>query len=122
MYQKLIIIGNCGSDAELRYLPDGTPVCTFSLADSRVVKKGVDETTWFRVTRFGKQAEVLAQYLLKGASVCVEGRLKPDDKGNPRVYQRKDGTWGSSFDVTADNIQFVGNKKSEQLTDEEVPF
>jgi len=38
------------------------------------------------------------------------------------VYQRKDGTWGSSFDVTADNIQFVGNKKSEQLTDEEIPF
>lgn len=60
MYQRIIIIGNIGSDAELRYLPDGTPVCTFSLADSRVVTKGKDETTWFRVTRFGKQAEALA--------------------------------------------------------------
>lgn len=122
MYQKLIIVGNLGSDAELRYLPDGTPVCTFSLASSRVVAKGKDETVWFRVTRFGKQAEVLSQYLLKGAAVCVEGRLKPDDKGNPRVYQRKDQSWAASFDVTAENIEFVGNKKSEQLTDEEVPF
>ena len=122
MYQRIIIIGNIGSDADLRYMPDGTPVCTFSLADSRVVKKGVDETTWFRVTRFGKQAEVLAQYLLKGASVLVEGRLKPGDGGNPRVYQRKDGTWGSSFDVTADNIQFVGNKKGEVAPDIDVAF
>ena len=122
MYQKLIIIGNIGSDAELRYLPDGTPVCTFSLADSRVVKKGVDETTWFRVTRFGKQAEVLAQYLLKGASVLVEGRLKPGDGGNPRVYQRKDGTWGASFDVTASDVEFVGNKKGEVAPDIDVAF
>ena len=122
MYQKLILIGNIGSDAELRYLPDSTPVCTFSLADSRVISKGKDETTWFRVTRFGKQAEVLAQYLLKGASVLVEGRLKPGDGGNPRVYQRKDGTWSASFDVTAENIQFVGNKKGEVAPDIDVAF
>ena len=122
MYSKLIIIGNIGSDADLRYLPDGTPVCTFSLADSRVVKKGVDETTWFRVTRFGKQAEVLAQYLLKGASVLVEGRLKPGDGGNPRVYQRKDGTWSASFDVTASDVEFVGNKKGEVAPDIDVAF
>ena len=122
MYQKLILIGNIGSDAELRYLPDGTPVCTFSLADSRVVKKGVDETAWFRVTRFGKQAEVLAQYLLKGASVLVEGRLKPGDGGNPRVYQRKDGTWSASFDVTASDVEFVGNKKGEVAPDIDVAF
>ena len=122
MYQPLIINGNLGSDAELRFATDGTPVCTFSLASGRVISKGKDETTWYRVTLFGKRAEVLANYLLKGVSVIVQGRLKPDENGNPRVYQRKDGTWSASFDVTADNIQFVGNKKSEQLTDEEVPF
>ena len=120
MYQKLIIIGNIGSDAELRYLPDGTPVCTFSLADSRVVKKGVDETTWFRVTRFGKQAEVLAQYLLKGASVLVEGRLKPGDGGNPRVYQRKDGTWAASFEVVASSVKFLSGK--DEPADQEIVF
>jgi len=74
------------------------------------------------VTRFGKQAEVLAQYLLKGASVLVEGRLKPGDGGNPRVYQRKDGTWSASFDVTASDVEFVGNKKGEVAPDIDVAF
>ena len=122
MYAKLIIIGNLGSDAELRYTPDGTAVCTFSLASSRVIKQGKDETTWYKVTRFGKQAEVMSQYLLKGTSVLVEGRLKPDEKGNPRVYQRKDQSWAASFEVTAENIEFVGNNKSEQSAPDEVPF
>ena len=122
MYQKLIIHGNLGSDAELKYLTDGTAVCTFSLASSRIITKGKDETTWYRVTRFGKQAEVLSQYLLKGTSVIVEGRLKPDENGNPRVFQRKDQSWAASYEVTASDIEFAGNKKSEQLPADEVPF
>ena len=120
-YQPLIINGNLGSDAELRFTPDGTPVCTFSLASGRVISKGKDEITWYRVTLFGKRAEVLANYLLKGVSVIVQGRLKPDENGNPRVYQRKDGTWSASFDVTATEIEFAGNKKGEVAPDE-VPF
>lgn len=121
MYAKIIIIGNLGRDPELRFLPDGTPVTTFSVATSR--KFGdTGETTWFRVNVWGKQAESCNQYLRKGSKVLVEGRLKSNSDGNPNVYQRKDGTWASSYEVTADNIQFVGNKKSEQLTDEDVPF
>lgn len=121
MYSKLIIIGNLGRDPELRFTPGGDPVTTFSVATSRKFDEK-DETTWFRVSVWGKQAESCNQYLHKGSKVLVEGRLRPDESGNPTVFQRKDGTWGSSFDVTADNIQFVGNKKSEQLTDEDVPF
>jgi len=122
MYQKLILIGNIGTDAELRYTPEGLPVSTFTLATSKILSKTKDETCWFRVTLFGKRAEVLNNYLLKGASVLVEGRLKPGDGGNPRVYQRKDGTWGSSFDVTASDVEFVGNKKGEVAPDIDVAF
>ena len=122
MYQKLILIGNIGSDAELRYTPEGLPVSTFTLATSKILSKTKDETCWFRVTLFGKRAEVLNNYLLKGASVMVEGRLKPGEGGNPRVYQRKDGTWSASFDVTASDVEFVGNKKGEVAPDIDVAF
>ena len=122
MYQKLILIGNIGTDAELRYTPEGLPVSTFTLATSKILSKTKDETCWFRVTLFGKRAEVLNNYLLKGASVMVEGRLKPGEGGNPRVYQRKDGTWSASFDVTASDVEFVGNKKGEVAPDIDVAF
>ncbi len=123
MYQKLIIIGNLGSNPEMRFTPNGDPVTSFSVATSRRYGDK-DETTWFRVTRFGKQAEVLAQYLLKGTLVLVEGRLKPDkNTGSPKVFQKKDGSWGSSYEVTADTVRFLSSRgESEQLTDEEVPF
>jgi len=114
MYQKLILIGNIGSDAELRYLPDGTPVCTFSLADSRVVKKGVDETTW----TWNKLAETCNQHLHKGSKVLVEGRLKADAQGNPRTYERKDGSgWSASFEVAASSVKFLSGK--DEPADEE---
>ena len=122
MYRKLILIGNIGTDAELRYTPEGLPVSTFTLATSKILSKTKDETCWFRVTLFGKRAEVLNNYLLKGASVMVEGRLKPGEGGNPRVYQRKDGTWSASFDVTASDVEFVGNKKGEVAPDIDVAF
>ena len=77
MYQKLIIIGNLGRDPEMRYTPDGNPVTSFTVATSRKYKD-TDETTWFRISVWGKQAENCNQYLRKGSRVFVEGRLIPD--------------------------------------------
>jgi single-strand DNA-binding protein len=90
MYQKIIIVGNLGGDPEIRYQPDGTAVTSFSLATNRRWKDGngqdVDETTWFRVSIWGKRAEAANQYLQKGSKVLVEGRLKPDAAtGAPRI-------------------------------------
>jgi single-strand DNA-binding protein len=116
MYQKLIIVGNLGNDPEMRYMPDGTAVTSFSLAtnrrwNDRNTGQPVDETTWFRVSVWGKRAEVANQYLTKGSKVLVEGRLKPDPQtGAPRLWTRQDGTVGSSFEVTADNFSFVGSR------------
>ena len=123
MYTKLLIIGNLGRDPELRFLPDGTPVTTFSVATSRKAGEK-DETTWFRVTVWNKQAESCNQYLHKGSKVFVEGRLRPDESGNPTVFQRKDGSWGASYEVTAETVRFLTPKGEENgaAVDEEYPF
>ena len=123
MYQKIIIIGNLGREPEMRYTPAGEPVTAFSVATSRKYGEK-DETTWFRVSVWGKQAESCNQYLHKGSKVLVEGRLRPDESGSPKVFQRKDGTWGASYEVTAETVRFLTPKGEENgaAVDEEYPF
>ena len=118
MYAKIIIIGNLGSNPEQRFTPSGDPVTQFSVATSRKYGEK-DETTWFRVSVWGKQAESCNTYLSKGAKVLVEGRLKAE----PNVYQRKDGTWASSYELTAETVRFL-TAKGEQVesADLDVPF
>jgi len=128
MYQKIIIIGNLGRDPEMRYTPDGNPVTSFSVATSRRFSEK-EETTWFRVTVWGKQAESCNQYLHKGSKVLVEGRLRPDSSGNPTVFQRKDSNWGASYEITAETVRFLtpkGEESNQNLgpmdDDEDIPF
>lgn len=115
MYQRIIIVGNLGRDPEMRYTPQGTPVTQLQVATSRKWT-GADgtlheETAWFRCATFGKQAETCNQYLSKGKKVLVEGQLAVDDKtGGPRVYTRKDGTAGASFEVRATLVRFLSPK------------
>ena len=82
MYHTIIIVGNVGKDPEMRYTPSGQAVTSFSIATNRQYTTGngeqVKETVWFRVTTWGKQAEVCNQYVKKGMKVLVEGRLTPD--------------------------------------------
>ena len=116
MYQKIIIIGNLGRDPEMRYMPDGTAVTSFSVAtSSRWTDKASgqprEETTWFRVSVWRQQAETANQYLTKGSKVLVEGRLKPDPTtGAPRLWTRQDGTVSSSYEITADTVRFLTPK------------
>ena len=116
MFHKLIIVGNLGKDP-VKYTTDGKAVTTFSVAASN--RK--DETVWFRVSTWDKQAETCNQYLHKGSKVLVEGALKADAQGNPRTYERKDGGWGASFEVTASAVKFLSGK-DEQPANDEVPF
>jgi single-strand DNA-binding protein len=114
MYQKLIVVGNLGGDPEMKEV-NGQSVTTFSLAVNRrwnnAQGQQVDETTWFRVSVWGRRAEVANEYLTKGSKVLVEGRLKPDaETGGPRLWTRQDGTPAASFEMTADNFSFVGSK------------
>ncbi|HXF39475.1 MAG TPA: single-stranded DNA-binding protein [Blastocatellia bacterium] len=105
-FNKITIVGYLGRDPELRYTPDGTPVCDFSVAttERRKDRSGEQQeiTTWFRVTVWRKLAEIAGQYLAKGKQVYVEGRLIQ------REYQDRDGHTKYSLEVTASEIQFLG--------------
>ena len=112
MYHTLIIVGNVGKDPEMRYTPAGQAVTSFSVATSRQYTAGngeqVKETVWFRVSTWGKLAETCKQYIKKGSKVLVEGRLTPDKAtGNPRMWTKQDGTSGTSYEVTAQNVRFL---------------
>ncbi len=118
MFHTIIIVGNVGRDPEMRYTPSGQAVTSFSVATSRQYNnqqgQQVKETIWFRVSAWGKQAEVVSQYLKKGSKVLVEGRLNADpNTGGPRTFQRQDGTTGTSFEVTAQTVRFLTPKGGE---------
>lgn len=122
MYQKLIIVGNLGKDPEMRYAPNGDAVTNLNVATNRkYTDKGgqlVKETTWFRVSVWGKQAETCNQYLKKGSLVLVEGRLQADKAtGGPRVYDKSDGTSGASFELTANEVKFLVIDKEGAVTE-----
>lgn len=114
MYHTLIVVGNVGRDPEMRYTPTGQAVTSFSVATNRQYTTGngeqVRETVWFRVTAWGKQAEVCNQYVKKGMKVLVEGRLAPDKAtGNPRIWTTGDGKPATSYEVTAGNVRFLSS-------------
>lgn len=113
MYQKVVIVGNLGNDPELRYTPQGDAVTSFSVATNRrwtgADGQPAEETTWFRVSAWGRQAETCNQYLSKGRQVLVEGRLVPDrNTGGPRIWTAQDGTARASFELRALSVQFLG--------------
>lgn len=106
-FNKIILVGNLGRDPELRYTPDGTPVCNFSLATNerrRDPKTGEnnDITTWFRVTLWRRQAETASQYLTRGKSVYIEGRLRVEE------WTDRDGKQRHTLEVNATDMQFLG--------------
>ena len=110
-FNKIIVVGYLGRDPELRYTPDGTPVCNFSLATTERKKDKSGEmqehTTWFRVNLWRRQAEVANQYLSKGKQVYVEGRLSTNE------YQDREGNTRTSLEINGTDIQFLGSRGEE---------
>ena len=122
MYQSITLVGSLGRDPELKYSPSGTPICSMSVATNRKYTGSdgqlVKETLWFRVSVFGKQAEASAQYLKKGSSVLVEGRLTGDIKtGGPKTFTKKDGGLGTSFEVAANTVRFLSKSEAASMSD-----
>lgn len=116
MYQRIVLVGNLGRDPEMRYMPDGRPVTSFSLAtnrrwNDRQSGEQREETIWWRVSVFGPQAEACNQYLSKGRQALVEGRMRPDPStGGPRLWTGSDGVTRASYEITADSVQFIGGR------------
>ena len=102
---KVMLIGNLTRDPELRYIPSGTAVATFTLAVNRVYKMQTGEkkeqASFIRIVVWGRVAEVCGEYLSKGSPVFVEGRLQSRD------WETQDGQKRSTTEVVADNIQFL---------------
>jgi len=104
---RVIVMGNLGSDAELRYTLRQTPIASFRIAVNQVRTNAAgqrDETTeWFRINVAGRQAEY-ASRLQKGQRVLVDGRLQITR------FQRQDGSPGVGFDIWADEVQNVSGR------------
>ncbi len=102
---KVLIIGNLGSDPEMRYMPSGDPVTSFSVATNRRYKtrdgEQREETEWFRINAWGRLAEITNQYLTRGSKIYVEGRLQS------RSWQGQDGQMRFSNEIRAQEIQFL---------------
>jgi len=107
-FNKITIVGYLGRDPELRYTPQGTALCKMSIATTERRKNGAGETeehtTWFRVTAWGRQAELANEYLAKGRQVYVEGRLRLEE------YTDREGQKRYSAEVSATEIQFLGHR------------
>ena len=118
MYQKHVIVGNLGSDAEMRYTGSGQAVANFSVAVNRKWTgqdgEQKEETTWYRVAIWGKFAEALTPFLTKGKAVLVEGT-----KLAARAYTDKAGEARASLELTAETVRLLGGGNGHQAQDDE---
>lgn len=109
---KVLLIGNCGRDGELRYTASGTAQLGFSLAvnNRRKSKSGEweDSTEWFDVTMFGERAEKVGQYVRKGGSLYVEGRIQT------RSWTDDQGVKHFRTEVIANELQLLGGKENRE--------
>ena len=103
---KIIVIGNLGKDPEMRYTPNGQSVTSFTIASNRRYTTAAgeqrEETEWFNVSAWGRQAELCNQYLTKGRQVYVEGTLRSGS------YEGRDGQMRFVNEIRLTNVQFLG--------------
>ena len=124
MYQKVIIVGNLGRPPEMRFTPSGQAVTNLNVATNNQYTNAqgerVKETTWWRVSVWGKQAESCNQYLQKGSSVLIEGRMNPDENtGGPKLWKKQDDSMGANYDMTAQTVRFLSPKSEDQGQDQQ---
>lgn len=112
---KVILIGHAGRDPELRHTAGGTPVSNFSIATTERWKdpnsdERKERTEWHRIVAWGRQAEVIAEYLKKGEPVYVEGSIQT------REWTDREGTERTTTEIRAQRIQLLGGRRSTDLS------
>ena len=109
MINKVILVGNLGRDPEIRSLPSGQPVASFSIATSRKWrdKEGnrQEETEWHNIVCFGRQAEIAGQFLTKGKQIFVEGRIRTSSWEDRQSGEKKYKT-----EIICENFQMLGSR------------
>ena len=107
-FNRVILIGNLGRDPEVRYLPSGDAVATLNLATTEKWKdksgEAQEQTEWHRISFFGRQAEICGEYLRKGSSIYVEGRLQT------RKWTDKEGVERYTTEIKGDRMQMLGGR------------
>lgn len=108
---KVILLGHLGGDPELRYLPDGSPVASFSIATNETWKdkngEKQERTEWHRCQAWGRLAEIAGEYLKKGAPVYLEGKIRT------RKWQDKSGQDRYTTEIVVERLQMLGGKRDE---------
>ena len=111
---KILVIGNLGSDPEMRYTPNGNAVTSFSVATNRRYRTSDgetrEETEWFRVNAWNRLGETCNQYLQRGSKVYVEGTLTSD------AYLANDGQPRASLDIRATEVRFLDSRNSSSVS------
>ena len=110
---KVILVGHLGKDPEVRYTSDQRAICSFSIATNRSYKnkegERVDETEWHNITFFGKQGEVIQEYLKKGNQVYIEGHIQT-------TQSEKDGQTRYFTNIIGEQFSFIGGKNDSSNT------
>ncbi|MBW2645833.1 MAG: single-stranded DNA-binding protein [Deltaproteobacteria bacterium] len=116
---KVILVGNLGRDPEIRYTASGTAVANFSIAttDNWTNKDGTKETRteWHRIVAWGRLGEICGEYLSKGRSVYIEGRIQT------REWEDKEGNKRQTTEIVANQMQMLGGKGYTESLPEEPP-
>ena len=130
--QKVMYEGYLAEDPDMRFTPAGKNVTNFRMGSNRQYKNAagevIKETTWLKITAWGKLGEIVNQYCGKGSHVIVEGILRVGENGSPSVYELKSGGHGASYEVTAEKVRILKGKDGVATTsvasedESEIPF
>lgn len=127
--QMVMYEGYLADDPEMRVTPQGKNVTNFRMGSNRQYKTAdgtvVKETTWLKVTAWGKLGEIVNSYCGKGSHVVVTGILRVGENGSPTVYELKAGGHGASYEITANEVRILKGKDNVQsgsVDESDLPF
>lgn len=129
--QLVMYEGFLADEPEMRYTPAGKGVTNFRMGSNRSYKtadgRDVKETTWLKITCWGKLGEIVNQYCGKGSHVIVTGILRVGENGSPTPYQLKSGDWAAAYEITASEVRILKGKGGEGAAEppadeEDIPF
>jgi len=129
--QMVMYEGFMADDPDFRYTPAGKGVANFRMGSNRQYKDAqgavVKETTWLKVTAWGKLGEIVNQYCAKGSHVIVTGILRVGENGSPTVYELKNGGHGASYEITANEVRILKGRdgvvaSTDNVAEDDLPF
>ena len=110
MYQQITVVGHVGDEPAMRYTQEGAPVTNFNVAVNNrytnAAGENIEETIWFRITTWRRQAETCAEYVRKGNLVLVVGELK-----RPTIWHDKEGQAQATLEITARSVRFLSSNQ-----------